>query len=195
MLGGPWLLRWGRWWCGRWRRGWWVRGRGRGCSGWTGFLLLRRVVGLGEQWLGLGLPASWRLVFVTRGAVAGQDLAGAAVQGLVRSAQLEHPGCFALVDVEGEGDAGVLARAVVSGEPQVLVRDGQVLAARLARAGTGRDGQAADLGAGWAGDGAVLVTGGTGGLGAVLARHLVTGHGVDELVLVSRRGMDAAGAA
>src|ERR1035438_765688 len=49
-----------------------------------------RVLGLVQQWLGLGQPASWRLVFVTRGAVAGRDLAGAAVQGLVRSAQLER---------------------------------------------------------------------------------------------------------
>jgi acyl transferase domain-containing protein/D-arabinose 1-dehydrogenase-like Zn-dependent alcohol dehydrogenase/acyl carrier protein len=36
--------------------------------------------------------------------------------------------------------------------------------------------------------GAVLITGGTGGLGAVLARHLVTTHGVRRLVLASRRG-------
>ncbi|HEU5109658.1 MAG TPA: SDR family NAD(P)-dependent oxidoreductase, partial [Micromonosporaceae bacterium] len=44
-------------------------------------------------------------------------------------------------------------------------------------------------------DGAVLVTGGTGVLGALLARHLVTGHGVRHLVLTSRRGPAAEGAA
>ncbi|MFG1647402.1 SDR family NAD(P)-dependent oxidoreductase, partial [Amycolatopsis sp. NPDC049252] len=43
--------------------------------------------------------------------------------------------------------------------------------------------------------GTVLVTGGTGGLGAVLARHLVTKHDVRDLVLTSRRGPDAPGAA
>jgi NADPH:quinone reductase-like Zn-dependent oxidoreductase/acyl carrier protein len=43
-------------------------------------------------------------------------------------------------------------------------------------------------------DGAVLVTGGTGGLGALVARHLVTAHGVRHLVLASRRGPDADGA-
>ncbi|WP_040793195.1 MDR/SDR family oxidoreductase, partial [Nocardia paucivorans] len=43
-------------------------------------------------------------------------------------------------------------------------------------------------------DGTVLITGGTGGLGAVLARHLVTVYGVGRLVLVSRRGLDAPGA-
>ncbi|MFI5781320.1 type I polyketide synthase [Nocardia sp. NPDC051570] len=43
-------------------------------------------------------------------------------------------------------------------------------------------------------DGTVVITGGTGGLGAVVARHLVTGRGVEHLVLTSRRGMNAEGA-
>ena len=46
----------------------------------------------------------------------------------------------------------------------------------------------------WHESGTVLVTGGTGGLGAVLARHLVTQHGVRHLLLLSRRGADAPGA-
>ncbi|WIX91748.1 type I polyketide synthase [Amycolatopsis sp. DG1A-15b] len=41
----------------------------------------------------------------------------------------------------------------------------------------------------------VLITGGTGTLGALLAAHLVTGHGVRRLLLTSRRGLDAEGAA
>ncbi len=45
---------------------------------------------------------------------------------------------------------------------------------------------------GW---GTVLITGGTGGLGALVARHLVTGHGVRYLLLASRGGPDAEGAA
>ncbi|MCG8922452.1 type I polyketide synthase [Lentzea sp. CC55] len=44
-------------------------------------------------------------------------------------------------------------------------------------------------------DGTVLITGGTGDLGGALARHLVTEHGVRHLVLTSRRGPDAPGAA
>ncbi|MFF9587412.1 SDR family NAD(P)-dependent oxidoreductase [Streptomyces achromogenes] len=44
------------------------------------------------------------------------------------------------------------------------------------------------------GPGTVLVTGGTGTLGSVIARHLVTGHGVRSLLLTSRRGADAPGA-
>jgi polyketide synthase 12 len=43
--------------------------------------------------------------------------------------------------------------------------------------------------------GTVLVTGGTGTLGALVARHLVTAHGVRNLVLTSRRGAAAPGAA
>ncbi|OQO89682.1 hypothetical protein B1813_22550 [Saccharomonospora piscinae] len=43
-------------------------------------------------------------------------------------------------------------------------------------------------------EGTVLITGGTGTLGGLLARHLVTRHGVRHLVLTSRRGIDAPGA-
>ncbi|MCX5195606.1 SDR family NAD(P)-dependent oxidoreductase [Streptomyces sp. NBC_00249] len=43
--------------------------------------------------------------------------------------------------------------------------------------------------------GTVLVTGATGALGALVARHLVTGHGVRHLLLTSRRGPAADGAA
>ncbi|QNP67577.1 SDR family NAD(P)-dependent oxidoreductase [Streptomyces genisteinicus] len=44
-------------------------------------------------------------------------------------------------------------------------------------------------------EGTVLITGGTGGLGALFARHLVTAHGARHLLLVSRRGPAAEGAA
>ncbi|MCL2733783.1 MAG: SDR family NAD(P)-dependent oxidoreductase, partial [Actinomycetia bacterium] len=47
---------------------------------------------------------------------------------------------------------------------------------------------------GWDPQGTVLITGGTGTLGAALARHLVTAHGVRHLLLVGRRGGDAPGA-
>nr|QIQ28638.1 Nbc42 [Streptomyces sp.] len=48
---------------------------------------------------------------------------------------------------------------------------------------------------GWDPEGTVLVTGGTGTLGGLVARHLVTRHGVRHLLLTSRRGEDAPGAA
>ncbi|ATL32845.1 type I polyketide synthase [Streptomyces formicae] len=43
-------------------------------------------------------------------------------------------------------------------------------------------------------NGTVLITGGTGTLGGLLARHLVAEHGVRHLVLTSRRGPSAVGA-
>ncbi|WP_346164538.1 polyketide synthase dehydratase domain-containing protein, partial [Streptomyces bangladeshensis] len=128
-----------------------------------------------------------RLVFVTRGAVAAlpdeaPDPVAAAVWGLVRSAQSEHPGRFLLADLE-PGDGAPVSAAVLPGEPQTAVRDGQVLAPRLVRS--------VDVPAGavpFGADDVVLVTGGTGALGRVVARHLVTEHGVRRLVLASRRG-------
>ncbi|EWC58072.1 Malonyl CoA-acyl carrier protein transacylase [Actinokineospora spheciospongiae] len=123
-----------------------------------------------------------RVVFVSRGVVSGADPAAAAAWGLVRSAQAERPDRFHLVDVEGDGDP------VVTGEPVVVVREGQAYAARLAAAPAGAP-------ATWDADGTVLITGGTGGLGALVARHLAARHGVRHLLLLSRRGPKADGVA
>ncbi|MFE0176324.1 SDR family NAD(P)-dependent oxidoreductase [Streptomyces sp. NPDC059002] len=121
--------------------------------------------------------------------IRADDLAHTALSGLVRAAAAENPGRFLLVDSDGSAapDAAVAA-ALDSDEPEVAVRDGQVRVPRLARA---KPGGPVD----WDPDGAVLITGGTGGLGALIARRLVTGHGVRKLLLVSRRGEDAPGAA
>ncbi len=130
------------------------------------------------------------VAFVTRGAVAVRpgddvtDLAGAAVRGLVRSAQAEYPGRFSLVDLL-DGDDVVLA----ADEPEIAVRDGAVFAPRLTRTVS-----EVDTGATF-GTGTVLVTGASGGLGSLFARHLVVEHGVRDLLLTSRRGADAPGAA
>jgi acyl transferase domain-containing protein/acyl carrier protein len=147
--------------------------------------------------------AASQLVVVTSGAVATDgldvtDLAGAAVWGLVRSAQSENPGRVVLVDLEDPADRRGIAVAVASGEPQVMIRDGLAYAPRLARvpAAAFPDDESAgttppQFGAGRP----VLVTGGTGVLGALITRHLVQTRGVRELVLVSRRGLVAPGAA
>ncbi|MEE4540348.1 type I polyketide synthase, partial [Streptomyces sp. V4-01] len=89
-------------------------------------------------------PPGPPLAVVTSGAVrtgpddAPPDPAGAAVWGLVRSAQAEHPERFALVDVDGDpASAGAVDAAVATGEPQVAVRGGRVLVPRLARAASG----------------------------------------------------------
>ncbi|MFC4907612.1 SDR family NAD(P)-dependent oxidoreductase [Actinomadura gamaensis] len=139
--------------------------------------------------------ASGRLAVVTRGAVSvdGEDvtdLAGAAVWGLVRSAQSEDPGRFVLIDVDGDGTAD-LTPALTSAEPQAALRAGEAYAPRLVRltAAEGDEPEPASFGD------AVLITGASGALGGLFAKHLVTEHGVRNLLLTSRRGPDAPGAA
>ncbi|MFC0533387.1 type I polyketide synthase, partial [Phytohabitans kaempferiae] len=139
-----------------------------------------------------------RLAVVTTGAVAAAegdpiDPVAAAVWSLVRAAQAEHPGRFVLVD--GDDPAGSLSAAdlgavLVTERAEIAVRGDAFLAPHLSRVA----GPAADTRLGWDPDRTVLITGGTGGLGAVLARHLVTAHGMRRLLLTSRRGPDAAGA-
>nr|WP_030687495.1 type I polyketide synthase [Streptomyces sp. NRRL B-1347] len=159
------------------------------------------VLAVMQEWLADGRFASGTLALVTEGAVGAgpgervDGLAQAGVWGLVRSAQTESPGRFALVDVDAamdtDADAGAVAwdgiAALVDQEPQLAVRQGRTLVPRLVRAETG--GSAAPAAA--FGAGTVLVTGGTGTLGGVVARHLVGAHGVRRLVLVSRAGADS----
>jgi acyl transferase domain-containing protein/NAD(P)-dependent dehydrogenase (short-subunit alcohol dehydrogenase family) len=151
--------------------------------------LAGRVLGLVQQWLAAERFAGSRMVFVTRGVATGEDVAAGAVWGLVRSAQAEHPGRFVLVDLAEQDAPLPVAQILATDEPQFAVRDGAVLVPRLARLGAVTPSRPWDL------DGTVLVTGGTGGIGAALARHLVAAHGVRHLLLASRRGLDAPGAA
>jgi acyl transferase domain-containing protein/thioesterase domain-containing protein/acyl carrier protein len=138
-----------------------------------------------------------RLAIVTSGAVAvhdgeAPDLATAPLWGLVRSAQSEHPGRFVLVDV-GTGDEPepAVTAALAMDEPQVAFRDGVAHAPRLARAGAAPEGEATEAPIDTTET--VLITGGTGGLGALVARHLAQEHGAKRLLLLSRRGRDAGG--
>ncbi|MEV6874186.1 type I polyketide synthase [Amycolatopsis sp. NPDC051128] len=128
-----------------------------------------------------------RLVFVTRGAE--RDVALAAAWGLVRTAQAENPDRFTLLDLDGDLDGRAILAALAGGEPQVLLRGGETFAPRLARVPAGEETAPA-----WKPGGTVLITGGTGTLGGLLARHLAAG-GVRHLVLAGRRGPDTPGIA
>ncbi|MGW0885251.1 SDR family NAD(P)-dependent oxidoreductase [Streptomyces sp. NPDC002671] len=156
-----------------------------------------RVLGALQDWLADERTADSTLLIVTRGAVHPADEgapgpAAAAVWGLVRAAQVEAPGRFVLVDTDADTDATVdVATVMASGEPQVMIRSGVLHAARLAPVPATPSAPSR----GFDPAGPTLITGGTGGLGSALARHLVTQHGVRRLVLASRQGPDAPGAA
>ncbi|MEU4702642.1 SDR family NAD(P)-dependent oxidoreductase [Nonomuraea dietziae] len=145
---------------------------------------LREVLDLAQGWLADERFAESRLVFATR--PGGPE--AAAVWGLVRSAQSEHPGRFVLAEI-APGFSGWerLAAAIAAGETQLTAAGQDLLAPRLTR----REVTAEPLPEV---SGTVLVTGGTGGLGALVARRLVARHGVRDLLLVSRRGPGAPGA-
>nr|WP_263973131.1 type I polyketide synthase [Streptomyces dioscori] len=185
----------------------------------------RRTLGVLQEWMADERLFASRLLVVTRGAVSlhGEDvtdLAGAAVWGLIRAAQLEHPGAIVLADVDAPADTAALAALVpavlATDEPELAVRAGVTYRARLARVpvrehreparpasvfgqeGTlpgheGTDFSRENTLSGH--EGTVLITGAMGMMGRHVARHLVTAHGVGHLLLAGRRGMEGAGAA
>ncbi|MFG2697352.1 type I polyketide synthase [Kitasatospora sp. NPDC048407] len=158
----------------------------------TGTLLLIQALG------GSGIDAP--LWCATRGAVAAHGTEEvrpeqAQVWGLGRVAALEHPLRWGgLVDLpellDGPALEGLCAvLAGLDGEDQVAVRVPVPLGRRLVPAPE----PATPAPAPWTPRGTVLVTGGTGGLGAQVARWLAE-RGADHLVLLGRRGPEAPGA-
>ncbi|MFF5809203.1 type I polyketide synthase [Streptomyces sp. NPDC012746] len=173
-----------------------------------------RALALARTWLG-DEPftgdrfAATRLVVLTRGAVAvGADATDtvtdpvhAAVRGLLRSAQSEHPDRLLLIDTDAaEESVRALSAALAAGEPQLAVRAGTLHALRLARvaretaeetseATTDEQATAGSAaGPAYAPESTVLITGAGGLLGGLIAHRLVAEHGVRHLLLVGRRG-------
>ncbi|MEN0137392.1 MAG: SDR family NAD(P)-dependent oxidoreductase [Rhodococcus sp. (in: high G+C Gram-positive bacteria)] len=159
--------------------------------------LCARVLRLLQEWQDDDTFADNPLVIVTRNAMvtddgpdanARPDLAAAAVWGLVGSAQNENPDRFVLIDLDDASDAeAAITSALASGEPQVAARNGTLCAPRLRRMPAVDEPTPFDPG------GTVLITGGTGTVGSLVARHLVTEHGARHLLLTSRRGPGAEG--
>ncbi|WP_369010962.1 type I polyketide synthase [Streptomyces javensis] len=149
------------------------------------------------------------------------DLVQAPVWGLLRSVQTENPGRFLLLDHDPGLDldlgpdldldsgpdhdpgpdhgqeissaaADAVVRAIATGEEsQLAVRGGTVLVPRLSR--VAKPAVAPEVPAPLVSGGTVLVTGASGVLAGVVARHLAAEHGVEHLLLASRRGPDAPG--
>jgi acyl transferase domain-containing protein/acyl carrier protein len=157
-----------------------------------------RVLDLVQQWLADARFAASRLVVVTENSISvdgerPDGLAAAPIWGLLRSAEAENPGRFTVIDNDGApASSKALAEVLSEPGPQLAIRNGIVLAPRLMtlRGRAHAPGEAPRFGEGRT----VLITGGTGGLGALLARHLISQHGVRSLVLASRRGAEAPGA-
>ncbi|WP_190161036.1 type I polyketide synthase, partial [Streptomyces litmocidini] len=151
------------------------------------------------------------LWLVTTGAVAvtpGEDVTSphqSALWGLGRELALDHPDTWGgVIDLDasaGEhGNAERLVRALsrADGEDQLAVRAHGNFVRRLERAPLAATGAPAADGRtprsrSWRPKGTTLITGGTGGLGAQVARMLA-GRGAEHLVLTSRRGRAAEGA-
>ncbi|WP_189894806.1 type I polyketide synthase, partial [Streptomyces canarius] len=100
-----------------------------------------RALDLVRAWLADDRFADARLVVVTRNAVSASgddvpDPAGAAVWGLLRAAQAEHPDRFLVVDVDGGPESvALVAAAAATPEPQIAIRAGSMFAPRLTRDG------------------------------------------------------------
>ncbi|GFJ85360.1 hypothetical protein Phou_095400 [Phytohabitans houttuyneae] len=156
-------------------------------------LTLAAVQALGDAGIDAPLWCVTRRAVATGPADAPPDPEQAAIWGLGRVAALEHPRRWGgLVDLPADLDPAALRRlpaALGGGEDQVAVRASGTYARRLTRAlPSGPPARDA------APRGTVLVTGGTGGLGSQVARWLA-GAGAEHLLLTSRRGPDAPGAA
>ncbi|WP_394848509.1 amino acid adenylation domain-containing protein [Pendulispora brunnea] len=148
-----------------------------------------------QRWLADERLASCTLVVLTQRAIATRveedvtDLAHAPLWGLVRSAQLEHPDrTLRIIDLDDtEASQRALPRALASAESQLALRDGRIRAPKLAYVASPAQLPPLALRP----EGTVLITGGTGMLGALVARHLVQKHGVRHLLLSSRQGAAA----
>ncbi|WP_306338158.1 type I polyketide synthase [Streptomyces sp. KL118A] len=157
---------------------------------------VRQVLSGVREWLGATGDSPARLAVITHRAVGTvpdedvTDLAGASVWGLIRTAQAEYPGRLVLVDLDDEPSSlAALPLALQTPEDQIAIRGGHLSTPRIGPLRT--EATAPPL---TGPDRTVLITGGTGGLGRLLARHLAAEHGIRHLLLAGRRGESAPGA-
>ncbi|MGQ4381523.1 type I polyketide synthase, partial [Streptomyces sp. SAS_267] len=164
-------------------------------------LSLALVQALGDAGIDAPLWALTRSAMFTGRADTVPSATQNAVWGLGRVAALEHaPRWGGLIDLPDTVDdrvadrlAAVLGQSVEeqSAEDQIAIRARGVFGRRLSHTAARRNTRAGQR---WSPRGTVLITGGTGALGGHVARWLA-GAGAEHLVLTSRRGLDAPGAA
>jgi acyl transferase domain-containing protein/acyl carrier protein len=154
-------------------------------------LATERTASVIREWLAAAELSPARLALITRGAIAAgnedvPDLVHAAIWGLVRAAQGEHPGRLQVIDIDSSSSPGALAQALASDDPQVAIRAGRCRVPRLVPVANpaGPAGPSAAFGP----EGTVLITGASGMAGGQIARHLAAAHGVRHLLLASRSG-------
>jgi acyl transferase domain-containing protein/acyl carrier protein len=150
-----------------------------------------------QRWLADERLERSRLAILTRNALCVREgdtcegFASSPVWGLGRAAQAESPDRIVLVDLDDDPRSSrALAAALASGEDQLAIRQGRVLVPRLKRVGRATHSEMTHLDS----ECTVLITGGTGGLGVLVARRLIERHGVRSLLLASRGGPRAEGA-
>ncbi|MER6146218.1 polyketide synthase dehydratase domain-containing protein, partial [Streptomyces sparsogenes] len=141
----------------------------------------RHTLDLAADWLARDALAASRLVIVAPDGRAVSP-AGAGAWGAIRGLQAEHQDRFVLLDLDDTTpDETTLTRALASGEPELAVRDGKILAPRLAgvRAPAEPAEPAAEPVNAWghlpavAGGGTVLIGAGPGTPAELVAEHLV----------------------
>ncbi len=162
---------------------------------------VHRDLALLQGWLADERASDCELVWVTQGAIAAASndasndaiwaLDRAPLWGLVRSARREFPRRgLRLLDVEATTTAARIAAALAAGASELAIRGAELRAPRLVPAVSASPAPATR----WQAEGTTLVTGATGALGALVARHLVASYGARRLLLVSRQGAEAPGA-
>ncbi|NEB47949.1 type I polyketide synthase, partial [Streptomyces sp. SID339] len=171
----------------------------------------RHALDLLRAWYASDTLSSARLVVLTTGAVTARaddspaDLATAPLWGLVRAAQAEQPDRVLLVDTDRTPASrhalptALAAATTHVSETELVLRTGTALVPRLTATArlprTPAPTTPTSAPAPIPPTGTTLITGGTGGLGRAVARHVATSHGVRHLLLVSRRGEAADGVA
>ena len=150
-----------------------------------------------QQWITSPLQGSRLLVVTHNGMAVGDDEdvdpVMSAIWGLMRSAISENPEHFSLLDLANTESIpwDTLASLLDGGERQLAVRDGIVYTPRLrsvSRRAPSRDMEEEEKIDPLCGPGTVLITGGTGGLGGLIARHLAAKAATPNLLLLSRSG-------